>query len=198
LFLVGVRLWYLLPTCFFGVSLFSLAVYLDPVRLRRITSFLDVEANRSDSSYQLWQSILAFGAGGTSGVGLGNGRQQLSYLPEAHTDFILPVIGEELGLWTTLTIAMLFLVLFLCVLLCIRKAPDLFQFTLMMGAVLFITFQALINMGVVTGLLPTKGISLPFISYGGSNLVVMFIMCGIILNCLRVGAASPLLRPREL
>ena len=97
LFLAGVRLKFLIPTAVAALTLFSVAVYHDPVRLQRITSFLDVEGNRSDSAYQLWQGILAFGAGGLHGVGLGAGRQQMSFLPEAHTDFIFAIVGEELG-----------------------------------------------------------------------------------------------------
>lgn len=198
LFLAGARWLYLVPSAIVALSAFSVAVYLDPVRLRRITAFMDVEGNKSDSSYQLWQGMVAFGTGGVDGIGLGNGRQQLAYLPEAHTDFIFPVIGEELGLVVTAGIVLLFFAIFFCGVIAVRKAPNLFQFLLVFGSLLFVTFQALINMGVVTGLLPTKGMSLPFISYGGSNLVVMFLFTGILLNCLRTWEESPLPKPREL
>jgi cell division protein FtsW len=185
LFLAGSPLLYLLPTAFLGVSLFGVAIWLDPVRLQRILSFLDLEANKEAGAYQLWQGILAFGVGGTHGAGLGNGRQQLAFLPEAHTDFIFPIIGEELGLIATSATALAFLGIFLIVGLRLQKAPDMFQFLLVTGALLLITGQALVNFGVSTGLLPTKGMSLPFISYGGSNLVSMFILLGIIVNRLR-------------
>ncbi|GHC11298.1 putative lipid II flippase FtsW [Cerasicoccus arenae] len=198
MFLAGARLWYLVPSAVIGVVGFSVAVYLDPVRLRRITSFLDVEANKADSGYQLWQGILAFGAGGVPGVGLGQGRQQLFFLPEAHTDFIFPVIGEELGLLATSAVVCLFAAIFTIGVLALRRAPNLYQFLLATGALLFLTMQALINMGVVTGLLPTKGMSLPFISYGGTNLVTMFVLIGLLFNCLASWSASPLLKPREL
>lgn len=198
MFLSGTRLSYLIPTGLVALALFSVAVYFDPVRLERITSFLDVEGNKSDGAYQLWQGLVAFGTGGVEGVGLGNGRQQLAYLPEAHTDFIFPVIGEELGFVFTGLIVMLFLILFACGTLALRRAPNLFQFLLVTGSLLFLTLQALINMGVVTGLLPTKGMSLPFISYGGSNLVVMFLFTGIVINCLRSWEEPVLHRPREL
>ncbi|WP_309383540.1 putative lipid II flippase FtsW [Cerasicoccus frondis] len=198
MFLAGARLWYLLPTAFMGVAAFSVAVYLDPVRMRRITSFLDVEANKADSGYQLWQGILAFGAGGLPGVGLGQGRQQLFFLPEAHTDFIFPVIGEELGLVATIAVVVLFATIFTVGVLALRRAPNLYQFLLATGALLFLTLQALINMGVVTGLLPTKGMSLPFISYGGTNLVTMFVLIGLLFNCFANWSAKPLLKPREL
>jgi len=198
MFLAGVRLKFLIPTAFAALSLFSLAVYHDPIRLQRITSFLDVEGNRSDSAYQLWQGILAFGAGGIHGVGLGLGRQQMSFLPEAHTDFIFAIVGEELGFLFTSGVVLLFMTLFFVGVLQLKRAPNLYQYLLVMGALLFITFQALINIGVVTGCLPTKGMSLPFISYGGSNLVFMFVLTGIILNGFRSWELPALRRQREL
>ena len=198
LYLAGVKLKFLLPTAVGALFLFSLAVYQDPVRLQRITSFLDVEGNRSDGSYQLWQGILAFGAGGVRGVGLGSGRQQMSFLPEAHTDFIFAIVGEELGLFFTVGVVLLFMLLFFIGITQLKQAPDLYQYLLTMGALLFITLQALINIGVVTGCLPTKGMSLPFISYGGSNLVFMFVLVGIILNGFRAWKLPVLRRQREL
>jgi cell division protein FtsW len=198
MFLAGVRLRFLIPHIFAALSLFSVAIYHDPVRLRRITSFLDVEGNRSDSAYQLWQGILAFGAGGIHGVGLGSGRQQMSFLPEAHTDFIFAIVGEELGFLFTSGVVLLFMTLFFVGVLQLKRAPNLYQYLLVMGALLFVTFQALINIGVVTGCLPTKGMSLPFISYGGSNLVFMFVLTGIILNGFRSWELPALRRQREL
>jgi cell division protein FtsW len=198
LFLAGVHLKYLIPTGLIALTGFSVAVYLDPVRLQRITSFLDVEGNRSDSAYQLWQGILAFGAGGMQGVGLGAGRQQMSFLPEAHTDFIFAIVGEELGFVFTAGVVVLFMTLFFIGILQLKRAPNLYQYLLVMGALLFITFQALINIGVVTGCLPTKGMSLPFISYGGSNLVFMFVLTGIILNGFRSWELPALRKQRDL
>jgi cell division protein FtsW len=198
LYLAGVRLKFLIPTAIAALTLFSVAVYHDPIRLQRITSFLDVEGNRSDSSYQLWQGILAFGAGGVQGVGLGSGRQQMSFLPEAHTDFIFAIVGEELGLVFTAGVVILFMTLFFVGVMQLKRAPDLYQYLLVMGALLCVTLQALINLGVVTGCLPTKGMSLPFISYGGSNLVFMFVLTGIILNGFRSWELPALRRQREL
>ena len=198
MFLAGVRLKFLIPTAIAALSFFSVAVYHDPVRLQRITSFLDVEGNRSDSAYQLWQGILAFGAGGIHGVGLGSGRQQMSFLPAAHTDFIFAIVGEELGFLFTSGVVLLFMTLFFVGVLQLKRAPNLYQYLLVMGALLFVTFQALINIGVVTGCLPTKGMSLPFISYGGSNLVFMFVLMGIILNGFRSWELPALRRQREL
>lgn len=198
LFLAGARMLYLVPTALLGGALFALAVYLDPVRLKRILSFLDIEANKADGAYQLWQGILAFGTGGITGVGLGNGRQQMAFLPEAHTDFIFPIIGEELGFVFTLLVVIAFVVITFTVIRNLARASNLFQFLLAVGALLLIVFQALINFGVVTGLLPTKGMSLPFISYGGSNLIAMFLCLGIIMNCFRVWNEAPLKRATEI
>jgi cell division protein FtsW len=197
LFLAGLRLKFLIPTAVSALTLFSIAVYHDPIRLKRITSFLDVEGNRTDSAYQLWQGILAFGAGGFEGVGLGEGRQQMSFLPEAHTDFIFAIVGEELGFIFTAGVVVLFMTLFFIGFLQLKRAPNLYQYLLVMGALLFITLQALINIGVVTGCLPTKGMSLPFISYGGSNLVFMFTLTGIILNGFR-SWELPVLRSQRM
>ncbi len=198
LFLAGVRLLYLMPSLAAGGALFAVAIFLDPVRMRRITAFLDVEAHKSDGAYQLWQGILAFGAGGMNGVGLGNGRQQNSFLPEAHTDFIFPIIGEELGLLFSGGAVALFLLIFVLSLVKLRRAPNMFQFLFAAGAILLITSQALINIGVTTGCLPTKGMSLPFISYGGSGLVTMFILTGILINCFRMTNRCPLPNPITL
>lgn len=192
MFLAGSRMIYLVPTVATLVSLFSVALYLSPVRWRRIMAFLDVEGNRMDSSYQLWQAILAFGAGGVQGSGLGNGRQQMAFLPEAHTDFIFAVIGEELGLVFTGAVLLLFLVIFLIGIVHLRRAPNLYQYLLIVGALMLVTFQALINMAVVTGCMPTQGMSLPFISYGGSNLVVVFMIVGLIVNTAFSWSDSPL------
>ena len=197
LFLAGLRLKFLIPTAVSALTLFSIAVYHDPIRLKRITSFLDVEGNRTDSAYQLWQGILAFGAGGLEGVGLGEGRQQMSFLPEAHTDFIFAIVGEELGFIFTAGVVVLFMTLFFIGFLQLKRAPNLYQYLLVTGALLFITLQALINIGVVTGCLPTKGMSLPFISYGGSNLVFMFTLTGIILNGFR-SWELPVLRSQRM
>jgi len=180
--LAGGRFLYLIPSVLAGMGLFAVAIMHSPVRLARITSFLDVEAHRSTGAYQLWQAILAFGAGGPQGVGLGNGRQQMAFLPEAHTDFIFAIIGEELGLYFTLGVVLLFALVFVCGLAHLRRAPNLYQFLIVAGSLLMLTLQAVINLGVVTGCLPTKGMSLPFISYGGSNLVLMALLIGVIFN----------------
>lgn len=198
MFLAGTRLIFLLPCIALGLAGFGLAVLLNPVRLKRITAFLDLEGNKSEGAYQLWQGIIAFGSGGLQGLGLGNGRQQLAFLPEAHTDFIFPIIGEELGLIFTLGIVCLFFLIFCVGVVKIPRAPDIYSFILATGSLLFIVFQALINMGVVTGLLPTKGMCLPFISYGGTNILVMLVFVGILMHCLRQWNRPPLRKASEL
>ncbi len=194
LFLAGGRLRYLLSAFLGAAGVLTLAVLHNPNRLARFTAFLDVEGNKSGGTYQLWQAILAFAAGGVDGVGLGQGRQQNSFLPEVHTDFIFAVIGEELGLVFTIGVVVLFAVIFAVGLLHLRKAPNLFQFLLVAGSLLLITLQALVNLGVVTGCLPTKGMSLPFISAGGSNLLLMGILVGIFLNTQRAWTRPALMR----
>ena len=194
LFMAGGRLRYLITAFLCAACVLAVAVVNNPNRLARFTAFLDVEGNKSGGTYQLWQAILAFAAGGVPGVGLGQGRQQNSFLPEVHTDFIFAVIGEELGLVFTLGVVVLFAIIFAAGLAHLRKAPNLYQFLLVSGSLLLITLQALVNLGVVTGCLPTKGMSLPFISAGGSNLVLMGILVGIILNTQRAWTRPAFMR----
>lgn len=185
LFLSGGRLRYIVPVAFAGVAAFSAVVFFWPNRLARVLAFLDPEGTRLREGYQLWQALVGFGCGGVSGSGLGGGVQYRYFLPEAHTDFVFAVVGEELGFFWTAGVSAVFLALFFVALGRIRRIPDVFHFNLCLGSLLFVTLQALVNMGVVTGLLPTKGMSLPFVSYGGSNLVVMFSFVGIIFNVMR-------------
>lgn len=185
IFLAGARWSYILPTVGAVVGGFVLLVMHNPNRLSRFTAFLDVEGNKMGGTYQLYQSLAAFAVGGVDGAGIGQGRQQLNFLPEAHTDFIFAVLGEELGLNFTLAVVIAFSAIFLLGLLHLRKAPNMFQFLLVVGAILLVTLQAIVNLGVVTGLLPTKGMSLPFISAGLSNLLLMGMLIGVILNTAR-------------
>ncbi len=199
LFLAGARLKFLLPSIGIALLGFGLLVATNPVRLQRVLSFLDPEANRQGGGYQPWQALLAFAAGGVDGVGLGNGRQQNAFLPEAHTDYIFAIMGEEMGLIFTLLTVALFVTIFVAGLMHVRRAPNLFQFLLVTGCVLLITLQAIINLGVVTSLLPSKGMSLPFISAGGSNLLLMGLLVGIIINSQRTWERpKPLMRKRSL
>jgi len=132
-------------------------------------------------------------------VGLGNGRQQNAFLPEAHTDYIFAIMGEEMGLIVTLAVVALFVTIFVAGLMHVRRAPNLFQFLLVTGCLLLICLQAIINLGVVTSLLPSKGMALPFISAGGSNLLLMGLLVGVIINSARTWERpKPLVRKRSL
>lgn len=192
LFLAGAHWRYILPTLGTVAAAFTVLVMNNPNRLRRFLAFLDVEGNRSGGTYQLYQSLAAFAAGGTSGAGLGQGRQQINFLPEAHTDFIFAVVGEELGLWFTLGVVALFVIIFIAGLIHLRRAPNMYQFLLATGCLLLICLQAIINLGVVTGIFPTKGMSLPFISAGLSNLLLMGLLVGILVNTQRSWPRSTL------
>lgn len=196
-FIAGSRWSYILPAVGGVVAMFAVLVINNPNRLHRLTAFLDVEGNKLGGTYQLYQSLAAFAVGGVDGAGIGQGRQQINFLPEAHTDFIFAVMGEELGLPFTLAVVIMFSAIFLLGLLHLRKAPNLFQFLLVTGSILMITLQAIINLGVVTGLLPTKGMSLPFISAGLSNLLLMGLLMGVILNTARTWSKPVLLSGRR-
>jgi cell division protein FtsW len=199
LYLAGARLKFLVPAIGTALLGFVVLVLHNPVRLARVMSFLDPEANRQGTGYQPWQALLAFAAGGIDGVGLGNGRQQNAFLPEAHTDYIFAILGEEMGLIFTLLVVGLFTTIFVAGLMHVRRAPNLFQFLLVTGSVLLICLQAIINLGVVTSLLPSKGMALPFISAGGSNLLLMGLLVGIIINTQRTWERpKPLVRRRAL
>jgi len=185
LFLAGAKWRYIVPTVGLAILFFAVMVIHNPNRLRRFLAFLDVEGNKQGGTYQLYQALAAYAAGGTEGAGLGQGRQQLNFLPEAHTDFIFAVVGEELGLWFTLGVVAVFATIFIAGLVHLRRAPNLFHFLLVTGCLMLICLQSIVNLGVVTGVFPTKGMSLPFISAGLSNLLLMGLLLGIILNTQR-------------
>jgi cell division protein FtsW len=185
LFLAGAKWRYIVPTIGLAILFFAVMVIHNPNRLRRFVAFLDVEGNKQGGTYQLYQALAAYAAGGIEGAGLGQGRQQLNFLPEAHTDFIFAVVGEELGLWFTLGVVAVFATIFIAGLVHLRRAPNLFHFLLVTGCLMLICLQSIVNLGVVTGVFPTKGMSLPFISAGLSNLLLMGLLVGIILNTQR-------------
>jgi cell division protein FtsW len=190
MFVAGVRLRLLLPTILAGAAGFAALVIHNPTRAVRLMAFMDLEKYKQGPGYQVWQAILAFGSGGLNGLGLGNSRQKMFYLPEAHTDFIFPIIGEELGLVGTLVVLGCFAVLVGCGVAISLKASDLYGQYLGLGITLLIALQALINIGVVTAWLPTKGLPLPFISFGGSNLMMNLIAVGVLLSIFRHGVAE--------
>jgi cell division protein FtsW len=190
MYVAGVRLRFLVPTVLGGMAGFATLVIHNPTRAARLMAFMDLEKYKQGAGYQVWQAILAFGSGGFNGLGLGNSFQKLFYLPEAHTDFIFPIIGEELGLVGTLAILLAFALLMVCAVIISLRASDLFGQYLGMGMAVLLAMQALINIGVVTAWLPTKGLPLPFISFGGSNLVVNMVAIGLLLNIYRYSSAE--------
>ncbi|MBE0426291.1 MAG: putative lipid II flippase FtsW [Nitrospirae bacterium] len=181
LFLSGIRLRYLVSLMVLAIP-FVLKLTMEPYRLRRITSFLNPWEDPRGSGFQLVQSFIALGSGGLTGVGIGSSKQKLSYLPESHTDFIFSIIGEEFGFIGVSVIIVLFLILFIKGISAANKARDRFVYYLATGISLMISLQALINFAVATGMVPTKGLPLPFISYGGSSLLVNMAAVGILLN----------------
>ena len=144
---------------------------------------------KEDAGLQQMQALIAWGSGGMEGLGLGNGRQKMLYLPYAHTDFIFPMIGEELGLRVSLLVVFLFIVIIVCGMTIALHAKDRFGLLLGCGIVSLLGLQAAVNIGVTTSLLPNKGLPLPFISYGGSNLAACLFGIGILLNIYRQGDA---------
>ena len=181
-FTAGVKFRYLAGLVVAVVPVLYIVVTNFGYMMNRITVFLDPWKDPSGAGFQMVQSFLAFGSGGLTGVGLGEGKQKLFYLPEAHTDFIFSVIGEEMGLiGASITIA-LYLAFFISGTRIAMRAKDLFGTYLALGLTLMISLQALINMAVVMGVLPPKGLTLPFISYGGTSLLVSLFAVGIILN----------------
>jgi len=164
----------------------------DPYRRDRILSFLNPGANKSGSGYQVWQSLIGLGSGHVFGLGLGGGRSKWGFLPNAHTDFIFSVVGEELGLVGAVLLLGLFFALAWFGLRAATRAPDRFGSLLAVGITTWITSQALINVGAVIGLLPVTGIPLPFISFGGSSLIITMAAVGILLNIASHERAVPI------
>lgn len=181
MFAGGTRIGYLFITGTLGLCGFALAVMQNEVRMARVLAFLMPE-KYPHTAYHLAQSKVAFIVGGLSGVGLGDSMQKQLYLPEPHTDFILAIIGEELGFLATCFVVLLFLGFAICGLIISLRAKDPFGRLLAFGMTTMISTQAAINVGVVTGCLPTKGLPLPFISYGGSSLMMSMACVGVLVN----------------
>jgi cell division protein FtsW len=160
-------------------------------RMGRLSAFLHPASFKEDAGLQQMQALIAWGSGGMEGLGLGNGRQKMLYLPYAHTDFIFPIVGEELGLRFSLLVVFLFVVIIVCGTMIALHAKDRFGLLLGCGVVSLLALQAAVNIGVTTSLLPNKGLPLPFISYGGSNLVACMFGVGLLLNIYRQGILEP-------
>ena len=182
LFFAGIRMKYILTAILPILPLLYFVVWQVPYRRQRILAFLNPEADPLNSGFQILQSQIALGSGGVFGQGLALGKQKMQFLPEAHTDFIFALVGEELGLFGALLLIAAFCCLLLRGLRSALGAPDLFGSLLASGIIVMIVSQALFNMGVVLGLLPTKGMPLPFISYGGSSMVTTLASAGVLLN----------------
>jgi len=190
LIVAGVRWTYIVPPGVAALVALACSLVRDPMRAKRIFSWLYLEEHKSDVGYQAYQAMLALGAGGWTGLGLGNGRQKLGFVPEHHTDFIFSIIGEELGLIATLLVVVGFLAVIVSGICIALNSRDTFGLLLGSGISFLIGFQAFINIGVVTSALPNKGLALPFISYGGSNLLMMLTCVGILLSIARRSRAS--------
>jgi cell division protein FtsW len=182
LYLAGTPIRHLALVAAPALPLIVLAIWMAPYRMRRITAFVDPWSDPRGSGFQIIQSWLALGNGGLLGQGMGGSRQKLFYLPEAHTDFIFAVLGEELGFVGAVAMVALFAVLIWRGLRVGLRAPDAFGSYLALGITVLLATQTLVNLGVVTGLLPTKGLPLPFISFGGSALLMTMLATGMLLN----------------
>lgn len=176
LFLAGAKIWQFLAIIGSGIAAVVMLIIVEPYRVRRITSFLEPWEDPFGSGYQLTQSLMAFGRGDLLGQGLGNSVQKLEYLPEAHTDFIFSILAEELGyIGVVLVLLMVFFIAFRAMQIG-RRALILdqrFSGFLACSIGIWFTFQSLVNVGAAAGMLPTKGLTLPLISYGGSSLIIM-------------------------
>jgi cell division protein FtsW len=182
LFVAGLDLRWIAASIIFALPTFYLLVFRVRYRRERILAFLNPWEEPLGRGFQIIQSLLSVASGGIAGLGFMEGKQKLFYLPEAHTDFIFAVVGEEMGMIGTCAILGLFTIFLWRGLRASMRAPDLYGFYLALGITMMVCMQAFINMSVVLGLLPTKGIPLPFLSYGGSSFVVMLAAVGILLN----------------
>ena len=182
IFVAGLRWKYIAAVGALGLAAVVLAVLVEPYRMQRVLSWFNPSSDALGTNFQLNQSLIAIGSGGLTGVGLGQGQQKAYYIFASHTDFIFSIVGEELGLIGTLALLVAFLVIFWRGLRAAIKAPDQFGFYLALGITCLLVLQALTNMGVCLGLLPTKGLPLPLVSYGGSSLLVSMAALGLLFN----------------
>ncbi|HEY5912820.1 MAG TPA: putative lipid II flippase FtsW [Verrucomicrobiae bacterium] len=184
LLLAGIRLRYFVPPAIIAAVAVGFFIYHNPMRSERIYAWLHLEETRQSKGMQGYEAMLALGSGGITGKGLGDSSQN-GFLPFHHTDFIFAIIGEELGLVATLLVTAAFAAILACGLFIALRAPDTFGLLLGAGVIFLISLQALVNIGVVTSALPNKGLPLPFISYGGSNLLLMLTLVGLVLSIAR-------------
>lgn len=183
LFVAGARWKFVVPPMILGAAGLAFSLIYDPMRTKRMLAWL--HKDKMDAGYQAYQAMLALGAGGWTGLGLGNSREKLGFLPEHNTDFIFSIIGEELGLIATMLLVITFVVLVVAGIYISSRSSDNFGMLIGSGVTFLIGLQAFINIGVVTSALPNKGLPLPFISYGGSNLLMMLTSVGLLLSIAR-------------
>ena len=182
MFAAGVNMAHIIPFLLMAAPILYLLIFKVAYRLRRIASYLDPWSDMQGAGFQIVQSFLALGSGGIFGLGLGLSRQKLFYLPQAYTDFIFSIIGEEIGLIGTLAVVILFVIFVWQGIEISLKAKDLFGRLLALGITISIGLDAIINIAVSTGAIPTKGLPLPFISYGGTSLIFNIIAVALLLN----------------
>jgi cell division protein FtsW len=187
LFVGGLKLSYIFYIILGALPLLYILIFSVPYRRMRIMAFLNPWSDPRGSGFQIIQSQIALGSGGIFGKGLGHSQQKLFYLPAAHTDFIFSIIGEELGLVGTASVIFLFVIFIRLGIKIIKNAPDSFSYLLSLGLVAMLSLKAMVNIGVSCGIFPTKGLPLPFISYGGSSFIFDMISVGILLNIARAG-----------
>jgi cell division protein FtsW len=188
LYLAGTRLTYILVSALAALPMAYGLVVGSEYRMRRMLAFLDPWSNRFDIGYQISESLMSLGSGGVFGTGLGEGKHKLFFLPAAHTDFIFSQVGEELGLIGAVLLTAAIGVVVWRGMRAAWRSPDLFTTYVAFGLSALIGLQTLINLGVVTGLLPTKGLTLPLISYGGSSMICTLFIVGVLLNISAQGA----------
>jgi len=186
LFVAGAKVGYILGASILGALFGTLAIRFSPYRMLRYVAWLDMDAHKQDLAYQPFQSVMSFGSGGPWGLGIGRGLQTL-YLPEAHTDFVAAIIGEELGFIGILALCTVYLMLVVRGVRAALRAPDDYGSYLAFGIATMFGIQALVNLAVALAILPTKGLTLPFVSFGGSSLLVNAAAAGILLNVSRQG-----------
>ncbi|MBW3660846.1 MAG: putative lipid II flippase FtsW [Gemmatimonadetes bacterium] len=191
LFLGGVKARYLAGMAAVGIPATLAVLVLEPYRLRRLAAWFDRGEDLSGISYQINQSLISLGSGGWFGVGLGSSKQKFAFLPAAHNDFIFSIIGEELGVLGTLFVLAAFLWFGWIGYRIARRAPDAFGFLLASGITTLVLIAALVNIGVATAVLPTTGLTLPFISYGGTSLVIQLVAVGILMSVSRDAVEEP-------
>jgi cell division protein FtsW len=199
MFVAGSSLKFIAPLAISGIAGTLYLGFHMKDRLGRMLAFLNLDKYKETFGLQQWQALIAFGSGGVHGLGLGNGVEKFSYLPFAHTDFIFAMVGEELGLCATLGVVFCYLVIVVFGTVIAIEARDRFGMLLGFGVVVMVALQAALNIGVTTSLLPNKGLPLPFISYGGSNLVFCLLGVGILINIYKQGMSEgrdPVMRQR--